>query len=240
MHSGRLAEALALLDGSLRIHAGEPLIGSQWICLATVLRMLGRTDEALAAAQITHATGRRASGALLAVTGAAELGVIRQRLGHHRQAVLLLRWARNHLGPDVGPASECEARSYLGVSIVALGRVDEGLELLRAAYVDAEPLDPTTGCLVANNYAIGLRAAGRADEAKFVHAQTLERAMRIGYRYEQARAYLGLGLCTTDPRLARQRLGSALQLFELMGVPERHDVAAHLRSLDSIDAEAGK
>jgi hypothetical protein len=56
--------------------------------------------------------------------------------------------------------------------------------------------------------------------------------MRIGHRYEQARAYHGLGVCTDDPRLARQRLQTALELFEAMGTPERHDVRARLDDLD--------
>ncbi len=48
--------------------------------------------------------------------------------------------------------------------------------------------------------------------------------MRIGHRYEQARAYRGLGVTTDDPRLARERLRTALELFDAMGTPERHEV----------------
>ena len=64
-----------------------------------------------------------------------------------------------------------------------------------------------------------------------MHAQVLDRAMRIGHRYEQARAYRGLGVCTDDPRLAADRFGTALELFEAMGTPERHDVRARLEQL---------
>jgi DNA-binding SARP family transcriptional activator/tetratricopeptide (TPR) repeat protein len=232
--SGRLAEALDLLEHSLQaIYGSEAAVfGGQWSCLTSILRQVGRTGEALTAARITHATGRATGSAQLAINGALELALIRQRLGRHRQAVLLLRWIVGRPAPEAGPVVICEARSHLGLSLVALGRTGEGLELLDAARLESEHLDPHIACLAANNRGAGLHAVGRLDEAKSEHARALERAMRAGYRYEQARAYHGLGLCTDDPRLSRQRLQAAADLYEAMGVTEREEVRALLAAID--------
>jgi DNA-binding SARP family transcriptional activator/tetratricopeptide (TPR) repeat protein len=237
--AGRLTEALELLDRSMAaMHTGEAAtLSGQWTCLSTILWQLGRTDEALAAARRTHAAGRAAGSAQLAVSGALELGIIRQRLGQHRLAVLLLGWIVEHAGPEVGPAVRCEARSALGLSLVMTGRTGEGLRLLYDAQRDAEHLDPHTGCLTGNNLGAGLHATGRPDEAKLMYARALERAMRIGYRYEQARAYHGLGTCTDDPRLSRDRLQAALDLYAAMGVPPPARAATRLRGIDGPDGK---
>ncbi|WP_426514365.1 AfsR/SARP family transcriptional regulator [Dactylosporangium sp. McL0621] len=231
--AGRLTEALELLEQSLQaIYPAEVTVyGGQWTCLTTILRLRGRTGEALIAARRTLAAGR-ATGAQLAINGAIELAVIRQTLGQHRHAELLLRWTVGRIPPEAGMAVICEARSYLGMSLVALGRTGEGLALLEVAARDSAHLDPHIACLAASNHGGGLLAAGRLDEAKAEYARALERAMRAGYRYEQARAYHGLGLCTSDPRLSRQRLQTAADLYEAMGVTEHAEVSALLRSID--------
>ncbi|WP_432967899.1 AfsR/SARP family transcriptional regulator [Dactylosporangium sp. CA-233914] len=232
--AGRLTEALALLEDALvPIYAADARVfGGQWSCLIAVLRQLGRTDEALIAARQTHAAGRATDSAQLAIHGAFELALIRRRRGQHRLAALLLRWIIHHGGPEVGPAVVCEARSTLGLSLVELGETREGLALLTDALREAEHLDPHCGCLAGNNLGAGLHAVGRCDEAKLEYARALERAKRVGYRYEQARAYHGLGVCTDDPRLSRRRLQAAHRLYEAMGVTERADVAALLRAID--------
>ncbi|MFI5907745.1 BTAD domain-containing putative transcriptional regulator [Dactylosporangium sp. NPDC051541] len=220
-YAGRLTEALNLLEHSLQaIYPAEAIVyGGQWTCLTTILRLLGRTDEALASARHALAVGR-SGGTQLAINGAIELAVIRQRLGQHRLAELLLRWTVSHVAPEAGMAVICEARSYLGITLVARGRTGEGLALLALAARDSEHLDPHIACLAGNNYGAGLHAVGRRDEAKTEYARALERAMRAGYRYEQARAYHGLGLCTVDPRLSRLRLQTAADLYQAMGVTE--------------------
>ncbi|MGI5241367.1 AfsR/SARP family transcriptional regulator [Dactylosporangium sp. CA-139066] len=228
--TGRTAEALSMLERSMTV---ETPFSSQWTCLATLLRTVGRTDEALRVAQRLLVVGRTAGPGQLAAAGALQLAFTRQQLGHHRVAALLLRSIVEHPPTsDVGPAAVCEARSLLGLSTLALGDPEQGLALLRAAQREAEHLDPPTGCLIDNNLGEGLRATGRLDEAKLVHAGALERALRIGYRAEQARAYEGLGLCTDDPRLSRQRLQAALELYEAMGATQREQVAARLRAID--------
>ncbi|WP_271190215.1 AfsR/SARP family transcriptional regulator [Dactylosporangium matsuzakiense] len=222
LYAGRLTEALDLLEQSLQaIYPAEVMVyGGQWPCLTTILRLLGRTDEAVASARHALAVGR-SNGTQLAINGAIELAVIRESQGRHRQAELLLRWIVGQTAPEAGMALICETRSYLGVTLVAMGRTGEGLALLELAARDSEHLDPHIACLAASNYGAGLRTVGRRDEAKAEYARALERAMRAGYRYEQARAYHGLGLCTDDPRLSRQRLQTAADLYKAMGVTER-------------------
>ncbi|MER7279470.1 BTAD domain-containing putative transcriptional regulator [Dactylosporangium sp. NPDC000244] len=231
--AGRLTESLELLEHSLQaIYPAEVIVyGGQWTTLTTILRLRGRTGEALIAARRTLAAGR-ASNAQLAFNGAIELAVIRQALGQHHLAELLLRWTVERILPELGMAVICEARSYLGMSLVALGRTEEALELLALAARDSAHLDPHIACLAASNHGAGLQAVGRLDEAKAEYARALERAMRAGYRYEQARAYHGLGLCTSDPRLSRHRLQTAADLYEAMGVTEHAEVAALLRDID--------
>ncbi|MET7424927.1 BTAD domain-containing putative transcriptional regulator [Dactylosporangium sp. NPDC005555] len=231
LNVGRFHEALTLTQRSL--HAGDDRwqVSVQWTALAGLLRALGRFDESVLVAQRIVAYGRANRITWSSAVGAVELGAARARLGQHRHAVRLLSWARRQLGDDAGPGAEIEARSGIGASLVALGDVEEGLELLRTAYDDGQHLDPTAACLSGNTYGEALRTLGRIEEGKLVHARVLERAMRIQHRYEQARAYRGLGLCSTDPRLARDRLTAALDLFEAMGTPERHEVRAALAAL---------
>ncbi|WP_433199324.1 AfsR/SARP family transcriptional regulator [Dactylosporangium sp. CS-047395] len=234
--SGRFSEALDLLEQSLLpIYPAEDTVyAGQWPTLTMILRLRGRIDEATVAARRTLAAGRvsRAAGTQLAINGAIELAVIRQLLGQHTLAELLLRWTVERIPPEAGTATICEARSYLGVSLIALGRLDEGLTLVEAAARDSEHLEPHIACLAASNHGAGLRAAGRLDAAKAEYARALERAMRAGYRYEQARAYHGLGLSTDDPRLSRQRLQAAADLYRAMGVTELAEVEALLHGTD--------
>ncbi|HTJ34260.1 MAG TPA: BTAD domain-containing putative transcriptional regulator [Dactylosporangium sp.] len=231
--SGRFAEALALLEDSMAARRGHDTgLSEQWVCLAAALRHVGRTDESLNVARRVLAVGRAAGGTQLAASGTLELAFMRQKLGQHRLAALLLRSLLDRAVPQVGPAAVCEARSLLGLSLQALGRPADGLALLEAARREAEHLDPSTVCIIDNNLGVGLHAVGRLEDAKVVHARALERAMRIGYTVEQARAYEGLGRCTTEPRLARQRLQAALDLYDAMGATQREQVAARLRAID--------
>ncbi|MDG6106552.1 winged helix-turn-helix domain-containing protein [Dactylosporangium aurantiacum] len=224
LNVGRYDEALHLMEQSLITGADGWHVSVQWTALAGMLRAVGRYTESALVAQRIVAYGRRTGNPWPAAVGAVELGQARARLGRHRQAALLLRWARRQLGGDVGPAAELEARSHLGAALLTLGAHERGLHLLRTAYEDGQQLDPTVACQAGNLYGEALTTVGRAADAKLVHAQVLDRAMRIGHRYEQARAYRGLGVTTDDPRLARERLRTALELFDAMGTPERHEV----------------
>ncbi|MEV0130691.1 BTAD domain-containing putative transcriptional regulator [Dactylosporangium sp. NPDC050688] len=232
LNVGRYDEALHLMDRSLVAGDDGWHVSVQWTALAGMLRAVGRHTESALIAQRILGYGRRTGLTWPTAVGAVELGLTRARLGRHRQAVLLLTWARRQLGGDVGPATELEARCHLGASLLTLGAHDRGLHLLRTAYEDGQQLDPTVACQAGNLYGEGLTALGRTADAKLVHAQVLDRAMRIGHRYEQARAYRGLGVTTTDPRLARDRLRTALELFDAMGTPERHEVRTLLQRLE--------
>lgn len=231
LNVGRFADALHLMERSLSTGRDRWLISVQWTALAQMLRAVGRVRESVLVAQRVVAFGRGSRTTWPRAVGAVELGASRARLGQHRQAVLLLSWARRQLGGDVGPGAEIEARSHLGASLVALGEHDRGLRLLQTAYDEGRHLDPTAACQSGNAYGEALTALGRPGDAHLVHAQVLKRATRAGIRYEQARAHRGLGMSTGDPRLARERLGDALRLFEAMGTPERHEVQATLLRL---------
>lgn len=74
-----------------------------------------------------------------------------------------------------------------------------------------------------------MRAAGRVRDALTYHQRALALASKLGFRYEQARAYSGLGQ-------AHQALGrrdranhhwqEALDRFTRLGVPEAAEVRA--------------
>jgi tetratricopeptide (TPR) repeat protein len=227
--TGRTVEALDLLAQSMSVRTP---FSSQWSCLATLLRTVGRTGEALHVARRQLAVGRAAGSAQVIATGSLQLAFTRQQLGHHRVAALLLRAIVEHPSSEVGPALACEARSLLGLSMLALGDPGGGLAQLEAAVREAEHLDPSTGCLIDNNLGEGLRAAGRLAEAEVAHTRSLERAVRLGYRVEQARALEGLGRCSAEPERARQRLRQALELYDAMSSARRDQVAARLRAID--------
>jgi predicted O-linked N-acetylglucosamine transferase (SPINDLY family) len=91
------------------------------------------------------------------------------------------------------------ATHYLGVAACQLGRIDEGLMLMRRASEELSPDDPTLA------YATGTMAGqlGRIDEA----LASLERAVRLNPRYAEAYNNLGQVLC-----LAR-RLPAAIECF---------------------------
>jgi hypothetical protein len=65
------------------------------------------------------------------------------------------------------------------------------------------------------------------------YRQALVVAASIKHRYEQGRAHDGIATCTVsdDPEGARAHWQAALAIFERMGVPERHGVAARLATL---------
>ncbi|MEU0554295.1 BTAD domain-containing putative transcriptional regulator [Dactylosporangium sp. NPDC006015] len=235
LNVGRFREALTLTERSLTAGDDRRQVSGQWTPLAATLRALGRHHESVLVAQriIAYARGTGSDGGSTwpGAVGAVELGATRARLGQHRQATLLLSWARRQLGVDAGPGSEIEARTVIGASLVALGDHDRGLRLLHGAYDDGRHLDPTAACHAGNTYGEALHTAGRPADAESVHRWVLDRATRAQHRYEQARAHRGLGTATGDPDAAREHLTAALRLFDEMGTPERHEVRATLQRL---------
>ncbi|MFF5225787.1 NB-ARC domain-containing protein [Dactylosporangium sp. NPDC000521] len=236
LHGGRLREALTLTERALATSEDWEQVTYRSTPLARVLRLLGRYDESVHVAQRFLAWFRSSGGGgstWPAAVGAIELGAARARQGRHRQAVLVLSWARRQLGYGTGSGTgmEIEARAVMGASLVALGDQDRGLQLLRSAHDDDQHLNPTTAGFAGNTYGEVLRTIGRPADAESVHGWVLDQATRTQHRYEQARAHRGLGMCSSDPDVAREHLTEALRLFDAMGTPERHEVRATLQRL---------
>jgi DNA-binding SARP family transcriptional activator/tetratricopeptide (TPR) repeat protein len=198
--------------------------------VGNALRLLGRYDEAVAvqrhAIALTRNTDTFDSGRSLS-----ELGIIRQQLGQHRLAVdhltrsvALKRQASFHTGA-------CETMSFLGVSLVAVGRAEEGMARLREALAEARRTgERVTVIHCLTNLAGALCSTGDLAAAEALYTEAVEVAEGSRDRYGLARGHAGIARAceAADPDRARRHLRLALVLFEELGTPERHDVAARL------------
>ena len=118
-----------------------------------------------------------------------------------RRALVLKQHSVNQYG-------SAETLSKLGTAHRLQGRLADAVACQRAARSLMEQVADVSGqCLTANDLAITLRALGMDEEARQLNEEALAKTIRIGDRYEQARALAGLG-----------RHDQAVTLFEELGV----------------------
>jgi tetratricopeptide (TPR) repeat protein len=165
----------------------------------------------------------------------AELGRLRLLTGKPAVAVLFLRRAIELKRAAEDRFGEYEALSDLGSAYRALGRHGEAMTCQQKALsMMAEAGFPAGEALVLNDLGVTLTATGQLDEAGDLHRRGLVKAAGINNRLQQARAHDGIGTATAtrDQVVAREHWLAALTLYEEMGLPERHTVAAKLADLD--------
>jgi tetratricopeptide (TPR) repeat protein len=185
---GRLPEALAHLDDSLRLHPSIPEAHDN---RGVVLRMLGRRDEALVAHQEAVRLAPDFPKAHFHLAGAYEAsGRLEEALTHYREALRLtpgdadahhnagaVLWRLGRLEEAVREMTQAtqlnpdhvQAHDSLGTVLSSLGRLDEALE----RYDTALRLDPANAS-ARNNRATALLGLGRLDEAIVEYRRALE------------------------------------------------------------------
>jgi len=227
---GRLPEALAHLDDSLRLHPSIPEAHDN---RGVVLRMLGRRDEALVAHQeavrlapdfpkarfnlaVLYETSGRLEEALAQYREAlrldpgnadahGSLGTVLSRLGRLDEAL-----AHFEMAVRLNPA-DLSVRNNRATALVGLGRVDEAIveyrESIASGWADARTHD---------NLAFAVFLAGRPAEA----LEQAQEALRLDPGYSPARVTAAGILLNTG------RPDQAIPLFEkALEVPQGIDVA---------------
>jgi tetratricopeptide (TPR) repeat protein len=129
------------------------------------------------------------------------------------------------------PYGEAEALDRLVIAYQGLGLLERAEASQRRALAIVIDIGMQSSlCIILNDLGHTLRVAGKNTEAAMLHKRSLDRAEAMGERPELARAHEGLG--DADPAAAREHWLAALELYEGMGMPERHAVAHKLAALD--------
>jgi DNA-binding SARP family transcriptional activator/tetratricopeptide (TPR) repeat protein len=228
------ATAMEHVNTSLRLNRELGLTVGEGMCraaLGEIYRVLGRLDEAMEQNLAALACAREAGSGNLIALAEGHIGAVELALGHLDEAEVALRQslAKKHaLGNLIG-----EAEALLGLAELYRRRGD----VAAALRYDRDALDVTCGgadllgeCAARNSFGTSLRLAGVADAARDQHRQALALAVEIRNRFEEARALAGLAELTagTDRAGAVGLWRDALKIFQELGVPERHAVAARL------------
>ncbi|MET7420378.1 BTAD domain-containing putative transcriptional regulator [Dactylosporangium sp. NPDC005555] len=213
LHSrlGQYADAIAAAEAAATLHMDEAPAHLQFKINSTIgiaHTQAGNYDQALLANRRGLAAARRLGGMRAVGIMMGELGLNHLHLHHLTVATALLRRALELKRRSVNQFGAAETLSKLGTAHRLLGRLADALSCQRAARSLMEQVADVSGqCLTANDLAITLRALDLDDEARQLNEEALAKSVRIGDRYEQARALAGLG-----------RHDQAVSLFEELGV----------------------
>jgi tetratricopeptide (TPR) repeat protein len=202
--------------------------------LGAAYMMVGRFDAALRHCRNGLALLREARDLPDLAVALGNLGIIRARLGHHHQALRLLTVALAMKRRTSNRYGEAEALNELGAVHRALGDFRAAIAHHQEALAVVSEAGYRQGeCAVRNEYGRTVFAEGDAGRALEHHQQALALAAKIQYRYGEARALDGIAACLrdTDPVGARRHWVRALQLYQELEVPERHEVERHLAAL---------
>jgi DNA-binding SARP family transcriptional activator/tetratricopeptide (TPR) repeat protein len=229
----RLPLARDHLRDSLRLFQTAGQARGEQACLCAfgeLSRKLGRLDEAM---DFNLRALELAVGAQdlmqIAITHG-QLGAVQLALGRLPEAEQSLRRSikmKHELGSPLGEAevvvSLAELHRVKGDLAAALDLHRRAVDLVEGGYGSGE-------CVARNSFGTTLRLAGEAGAARDQHRQALALALEIRNRFEEARALAGLAELTAGSDLdeAVRLWREALAIFEELGVPERHAVAARL------------
>lgn len=213
LHSklGQYAEAIAAAEAAAALQMDEVPASLQFKINSTiglVHTQAGNYQQALSANRRGLAVARRMGGLRAFGIMLGEIGLVHLHLGHLTVATAMLRRALVLKQHSVNQYGSAETLSKLGTAHRLQGRLADAVACQRAARSLMEQVADVSGqCLTANDLAITLRALGMDEEARQLNEEALAKTIRIGDRYEQARALAGLGLHD-----------QAVQLFEELGV----------------------
>jgi DNA-binding SARP family transcriptional activator len=226
-------EAVDRFGCALRMNSGIGYPVGEAMCLAALgelYRDLGRLDEAMTASRGCLRIAEQVGSPMWVAVAWGRIGAVeldRGRLDEAqrclRHSVRLMRELGNLLGEaemTVGLAEVCRARDDLPGALVHH----------RRALDIAGGVDRYGECIVRNSLGTTLRLAGEVAAARDQHRQALAMALEIRNRLQEGRALAGLAelAAAEDPGEAVRLRRAALEIFQELGVPERHALAALL------------
>ncbi|SEC89831.1 DNA-binding transcriptional activator of the SARP family [Amycolatopsis tolypomycina] len=191
-----------------------------WGNLSNAQEMLGRYEEALTSAAHARAIREEIGDARGAILASAQLGLVLARLGR-------LPEARSTVSTAVGAAVEADyafgeawSRIDLAEVLLADGCARQArAEAERACAILGRLHHPLLLTMAANSSAATAQAMGDPAAAAAAYRLALTTARRIGYRAQEARALLGLGVAEAAlGRDAECHLREGRALFAEMGL----------------------
>ena len=229
----RLPVALDHLRDSFRLFPATGQAHGERACLCLfgeVSRRLGRLDEAMDFNLRALELAAGAQDLMQIAIAHGQIGAVELDLGRLPEAERSLRRSiemKRELGNPLGEAevvvSLAELYRARGDLASAVKEHRRALELVEGAYRSGE-------CVARNSFGATLRLAGEAAAAGDQHRLALALAVEMRNRFEEARALAGTAELTagSDRGEAVRLWREALAIFEELGVPERHAVAARL------------
>lgn len=148
------------------------------------------------------------------------LGLAYQKLGHHEEALAHHQRALA-IFRQIGARHDCNVLSDIGLTYAEMGYHREAEYHQRQAMTVIHD-HPHYEAEVRNNLGITLRLAGSPQQAIPHHRHALTVAIRLGDRYEQARAHEELAsayVALAEPRTADHHRALARALHTAMGTP---------------------
>jgi DNA-binding SARP family transcriptional activator/tetratricopeptide (TPR) repeat protein len=202
--------------------------------------MLGRYHAALTHGRRALILGRELGDEHCLGTALGNVGIARARLGQTGPAFRLLRAALRVRRQAHDRWGEAEALNVLGAVCRAFRRFEDAIvHHQQALAIVQEAGFRQEECAVYNEFGLTLREAGDLGGALELHQRALDGATKIRHKYSTARALDGIAACVRlqDPESARRHWLKALQLYEELDVPERHELARQLAALHPVPVD---
>ncbi|MBB5850805.1 BTAD domain-containing putative transcriptional regulator [Amycolatopsis umgeniensis] len=198
-------DGLAVADETACLDAAATL----WTNLSNAQEVLGRLDDALAAARRSVELREEPRGMILS---SAQLGLVLARLGRFEEAFEVIGGSTT-ASRDLGyPFGEAWSRIDHADALLLADRPGDAREQAeRACEILTRLNHPLLLAMAANSLGTACRALGETSAGLRQHRLALETARRIGYRLQEARALAGIG----QPDAARDHY-AAMGLLEVV------------------------